>query len=80
MLKCTYVKIGINLPIVGANWDNAANGGALALNLNDTRSNSNANVSLRDSIPRLPEMTKVNTGIEGCTFLFLTKSLRFRNI
>lgn len=34
-------------PISGGNWNNAANAGAWALNLNNVRTNSNNNVGFR---------------------------------
>ena len=35
------------LPIVGGNWNNGANAGVFALNLNNHRGNSNHNIGLR---------------------------------
>jgi len=54
-------------PIVAGNWNNAANAGAWALNLNNVRSNSNNNVGLRaDSKPQRPQIGQ--SGIKGDAF------------
>jgi hypothetical protein len=55
-------------PIVSANWNNGANAGVWALNLNNVRSNSNNNVGGRaDSNPYVPISTGRN-GIKGDVF------------
>jgi len=41
VLKCL-------VPLVGGNWNNAANAGVFCLNVNNVRSNSNTNVGGRD--------------------------------
>jgi hypothetical protein len=44
-------------PIAGGNWSNGSNAGPWALNLNNTRGNSNNNVGLRadSALPRTPQ-------------------------
>lgn len=44
-------------PIAGGNWNNAANAGVWALNLNNVRDNSNNNVGCRadSASPRKPQ-------------------------
>ena len=44
---------GERLPLRGSSFNNAANGGAGALNLNNPRSNVNNNVSFRSALSRL---------------------------
>lgn len=44
------------LPIRGGNWNNGANAGVFALNLNNARSNSNTNIGFR---PALGESQKL---------------------
>ena len=39
------------LPIRGGNWNNAANAGVFALNLNNARSNVNTNIGFRAALP-----------------------------
>ena len=46
------------LPIRGGNWNNAANSGVFALNLNNARSNANSNIGFR---PALGESQKRRT-------------------
>lgn len=46
------------------NWSNTSNGGPGAMNLNNTRTNSNNNVCGRDSTSK-PETTMVETGSKG---------------
>lgn len=54
-------------PISGGNWNNAANAGAWALNLNNVRTNSNNNVGFRaDS--GLPRTQQCDGGPEGDAF------------
>lgn len=50
--------------IRGGNWSNSSNAGALAMNLNNNRTNSNNNVGGRDSFSK-PETTMVDTGETG---------------
>jgi hypothetical protein len=38
------------LPIRGGNWDNGANAGVFALNLNNSRSNVNSNIGFRSAL------------------------------
>jgi hypothetical protein len=44
------------LPIRGGNWNNGANAGVFALNLNNPRSNANANIGFRAASPHRPEV------------------------
>lgn len=54
-------------PISGGNWNNAANAGVWALNLNNARSNSNNNVSFRaDSAS--PRTAQADGGAKGDAF------------
>ncbi len=39
------------MPLCGGNWNNGAADGAFAVNLNNLRSNSNANVGFRSALP-----------------------------
>ena len=50
--------------ICGANWSTSANGGVSSVNLNNYRTNSNNNVSVRDSISKL-ETAKADTRNKG---------------
>jgi hypothetical protein len=60
-------------PISGGNWNNGANAGSSAVNLNNNRTNSNDNVGFcADSIP--PEAPKGGTGNEGDGFRPMAKS------
>jgi len=45
-------------PIAGGNWNNGANAGVWALNLNNVRGNSNNNVGFRadSATPRTPQL------------------------
>lgn len=55
-------------PISGGNWNNAANAGVWALNLNNVRTNSNNNIGFRaDS--GLPRTQQCEGGPEGDAFL-----------
>jgi hypothetical protein len=38
------------LPIRGGNWNNGANAGSFALNLNNERSNANTNIGFRPAL------------------------------
>jgi len=38
------------MPIRGGNWNNGANAGLFALNLNNPRSNSNSNIGFRPAL------------------------------
>lgn len=40
----------MRLPIRGGNWNNGANAGASALNLNNPRSNANGNIGFRAAL------------------------------
>ena len=69
-------------PIAGGNWNNAANAGAWAVNLNNARGNSNDNVGFRsDSIS--PHGSNDRSGIKGDVFLRVVnttaKSARFHH-
>lgn len=46
-----------DVPIRGGNWNNAANAGVFALNLNNARSNTNTNIGAR---PALRACQKLN--------------------
>ncbi len=60
-------------PISGGNWNDGSAGGVWALNLNNTRTNSNDNVGFRaDSYS--PRIWKQNGGAEGDVFQPLAKS------
>lgn len=50
------------------NWNNNANAGCWALNLNNSRTNANNNVGLR-SDSELPRILKRNGGSKGDGFL-----------
>ena len=39
------------LPFRGGNWNNGAGAGVFALNFNNPRSNSNANIGFRAALP-----------------------------
>ena len=39
-----------DVPIRGGNWNNAANAGVFALNLNNARSNANTNIGARPAL------------------------------
>lgn len=55
-------------PIVGGSWNNTSNAGVWALNLNNTRSNTNNNVGFRaDSISPHGSMLD-RSGIKGDAF------------
>ena len=43
------------LPIRGGNWNNAAITGVFALNLNNARTNSNANIGARPALEMRPK-------------------------
>ena len=60
-------------PISGGNWNNGSNAGVWALNLNNTRANSNNNVGFRadSGSPRSPSG---HGGTEGDAFRPLAKS------
>lgn len=62
-------------PIAAGNWNNAANAGAWALNLNNVRDNSNNNVGLRaDSVsPHRPHFG--HSGIKGDAFRRVVKAM-----
>lgn len=45
-----YGNVLSRLPIVGGNWNNAANAGVFYLNLNNPRSNSNHNIGFRSAL------------------------------
>nr|DAW25049.1 MAG TPA: hypothetical protein [Caudoviricetes sp.] len=47
------------LPLRGSSFNNTSNGGAAALNLNNPRTNSNNNISLRSASPQLPEVASI---------------------
>lgn len=55
-------------PIAGGNWNNASDAGVWALNLNNSRSNSNTNVGFRadSETPRTPDG---DGGAKGGVFL-----------
>lgn len=54
-------------PIVAGNWNNSSTTGVWALNLNNTRGNSNNNVGFRaDSKPQRSKFG--HSGIKGDTF------------
>jgi hypothetical protein len=40
----------LRLPIRGGNWNNGANAGVFALNLNNPRTNSNTNIGARPAL------------------------------
>ena len=42
--------VSMRLPIRGGNWNNGANAGASALNLNNPRSNANGNIGFRAAL------------------------------
>ena len=44
------------LPLRGGNWDNASRSGVFALNLNESRANSNHNVGFRAALPSKPDI------------------------
>ena len=50
--------------LVGGNWNETSNAGVFYMNLNNVRSNSNANVGGRD-FNSLPDTTMVDTGVIG---------------
>jgi len=52
------------VPLVGGNWNNAANAGVFYLNLNNVRSNSNNNVGGRDCYFNLI-LCDEDTGVRG---------------
>ena len=54
-------------PISGGNWNNAANAGVWALNLNNNRSNSNNNVGFRSDYDP-PQSHYWNSGTQGDFF------------
>jgi hypothetical protein len=62
-------------PIVGGTWNNGANAGVWALNLNNVRGNSNDNVGCRaDSVsPRIPQG---NGGTKGEAFRRAVRAVR----
>ncbi|UQZ83340.1 hypothetical protein SK3146_02527 [Paenibacillus konkukensis] len=47
----TFWGTGRKLPIRGGNWNNGANAGVFALNLNNPRSNVNTNIGFRSALP-----------------------------
>lgn len=55
-------------PIVAGNWNNAANAGVGALNLNNVRSNSNNNVGLRADSVSPQRLHLGHSGIKGDAF------------
>mgnify|MGYP001573380405 CR=1 FL=1 len=54
-------------PISGGNWNNGSNAGVWALNLNNTRTNSNNNVGFRSDSGR-PRTRQRDGGREGDAF------------
>lgn len=54
-------------PIGGGNWSNGANAGAWAVNLNNARGNTNANVGFR-SDSDTPNAPRGDGGAKGCAF------------
>jgi len=54
-------------PIRGGNWNNGANAGLGALNLNNRRSNVNNNIGLRPALPlsQTPEAYGLPESAEG---------------
>jgi len=66
-------------PLSGGNWNNASDAGVWALNLNNTRSNSNNNVGFR-SDSATPRALKRDGGAKGGVFLQrAAKSVCFRH-
>ncbi len=55
-------------PICGGNWNNSSNAGVWALNLNNSRANSNDNVGFR-SDSALPRTQQRDGGAKGGVFL-----------
>ena len=55
-------------PICGGNWNNSSNAGVWALNLNNSRANSNDNVGFR-SDSALPRTWQQDGGAKGGVFL-----------
>lgn len=60
----------MRLPIRGGNWNNGANAGASALNLNNPRSNANGNIGFRAALApqarsRAPKGTRTAHGAKG---------------
>jgi hypothetical protein len=64
----------------GANWNNGANAGAFALNLNNDASNANSNIGGRLAIKVLPEVETLRGFFQcflfGSYFLPYTKKRR----
>jgi len=54
-------------PLSGGNWNNGANAGLWALNLNNSRTNSNNNVGFRADSD-LPNASKDDGGAKGDVF------------
>lgn len=59
----------------GGNWSNSSDAGAFALNLNNVRTNSNDNVSGRDS-GSMPETSQDETGHTGMRYPAVSKIYR----
>lgn len=57
----------------GANWNNGANAGVWAANLNNNRSNANNNTGFRADY--MPRTQQCDGGVEGDAFLPWAKSL-----
>jgi len=62
--------VSVRLPLRGGNWNNGANAGVFALNLNNPRSNVNTNIGFRAALAphvrsRTPTGDGQNTGQKG---------------
>lgn len=55
------------MPRSGGNWDNGSNAGVWALNLNNSRTNSNSNNGLRCDF-NLPQTLDRDSGLKGDLF------------
>ena len=66
-------------PISGGNWNNSSNAGVWALNLNNSRTNSNNNIGFRsDSVS--PRNRQRYGGTKGGVFRHLGAKSAFRRI
>ena len=54
-----------DVPIRGGNWNNAANAGVFALNLNNPRSNRNSNIGARPDFASLLKSRKGTVEAKG---------------
>ena len=66
-------------PISGGNWNNSSNAGVWALNLNNSRTNSNNNIGFRsDSVS--PRTGRPDGGTKGGVFRHFGAKSAFRRV